>query len=70
MSRKMEEYNDQETDKISKEMLGKEGRIIHLECHFMEEISHHIEKSHGFTLQCKNSILYGVCKECKNKFEE
>ena len=41
------------------------GKIIHLECHFMEEISHHIEESHGFTLQCKNSILYGVCKECK-----
>ena len=40
-------------------------KIIHLECHFMEEISHHIEESHGFTLQCKNSILYGVCKECK-----
>ena len=41
------------------------GKIIHLECHFMEEISHHIEESHGFTLQCKNSILYGICKECK-----
>ena len=41
------------------------GKIIHLECHFMEEISHRIEESHGFTLQCKNSILYGVCKECK-----
>ena len=46
------------------------GKIIHLECHFMEEISHHIEESHGFTLQCKNSILYGVCKECKNRPEE
>ena len=27
VSRKMEEYNDQETDKISKEMLGKEGSL-------------------------------------------
>ena len=41
------------------------GKIIHLECHFMEEISHHIEESHGFTLQCKNSILYGICRDCK-----
>ena len=46
------------------------GKIIHLECHFMEEISHHIEESHGFTLQCKNSILYGVCKECKGSGED
>lgn len=41
------------------------GKIIHLECHFMHEISHHIEEEHGFSLQCKNSILYGVCKECR-----
>ena len=41
------------------------GRIYHL-----EEISHHIEESHGFTLQCKNSILYGVCKECKGSGED
>ena len=46
------------------------GKIIHLECHFMEEISHHIEESHGFTLQCKNSILYGVCKESKASGED
>lgn len=45
------------------------GKIIHLECHFMDEISHHIEEGHGFTLQCKNSILYGVCKECKKRGE-
>ena len=41
------------------------GRIIHLECGFMDEISEHIYKDHGFELQCKNSILYGICKECR-----
>lgn len=40
------------------------GRIIHLECEFMEEIAEHIRKDHGFLLQCKNSILYGKCREC------
>lgn len=40
------------------------GRIIHLECAFMKEISEHIQKDHGFMLQCKDSILYGVCREC------
>lgn len=43
------------------------GRIIHLECAFMAEISGHILEDHGFALQCKNSILYGVCKECKQQ---
>lgn len=41
------------------------GSIIHLECAFMDEISEHISKDHGFALQCKNSILYGTCKNCR-----
>ena len=41
------------------------GCIIHLECAFMDEIAEHILKDHGFTLQCKNSIIYGLCRECR-----
>lgn len=41
------------------------GRIIHLDCHFMEEISAHIAESHEFSLQCQNSVLYGICRKCK-----
>jgi len=41
------------------------GKIIHLECEFMDEISEHILKDHGFKLQCKNSILYGMCSACQ-----
>lgn len=43
------------------------GRIVHLDCAFMEEFAGHIEKDHGFTLQCRNSILYGICGECREK---
>ena len=24
-------------------------------------------KDHGFILQCKNSIIYGLCRECREK---
>lgn len=41
------------------------GGIIHLECAFMNEIAEHVQADHGFTLQCKNSILYGTCKKCR-----
>lgn len=41
------------------------GCIVHLECAFMDEISEHINRDHGFALQCKNSILYGTCKNCR-----
>lgn len=41
------------------------GGILHLECDFMNEISEHILKDHGFLLQCKNSILNGICPKCR-----
>ncbi len=43
------------------------GRIIHLDCTFMDEISNHILNDHGFVLQCRNSILYGTCRACAGK---
>ena len=41
------------------------GQVIHLECHFMHEILEHVENEHGFVMQCKNSIIYGMCNSCK-----
>lgn len=40
------------------------GAIAHLDCSFMKDIKKHVKKDHGFTLQCKNSIIYGLCKDC------
>lgn len=46
------------------------GAIIHLDCGFMDEIAHHIEVEHGFKLQCRNSIIYGVCARCQKLQKE
>ncbi len=43
------------------------GSIIHLDCHFMDEISEHVLMEHGFRIQCRNSIIYGVCDNCARK---
>lgn len=43
------------------------GRVIHLNCGFMEEIKGHMMEHHRFRLQCHNSILYGICSECEEK---
>lgn len=43
------------------------GAILHLDCDFMEEISEHVLKEHGFQIQCKNSIIYGICSDCQGK---
>ncbi|MGP1507876.1 MAG: Fur family transcriptional regulator [Sphaerochaeta sp.] len=45
------------------------GAIIHLDCGFMDEISNHILQEHGFHIQCKNSIVYGLCENCFSEGE-
>ena len=41
------------------------GKIAHLECEFMDEISKHVMEDHGFEIQCKNSVIYGICADCR-----
>ena len=43
------------------------GRIIHLECGFMKEIAEHLERDHGFTVECEGSVILGLCRECAKK---
>lgn len=41
------------------------GRIFHLECKFMSDISRHLMEDHGFFLECQGSVLTGLCEECR-----
>jgi Fur family ferric uptake transcriptional regulator len=41
------------------------GRILHMECEFMEEITRHLYEHHGFLLECSGSVLMGLCSECR-----
>lgn len=41
------------------------GKVEHLECEFMDKIAGHIDKEHGFEIQCRNSVIYGICEKCR-----
>lgn len=43
------------------------GGVKHLDCRFMDEIANHIERNHGFALQCRNSVIYGLCSTCQHR---
>lgn len=43
------------------------GKIKHLDCGFMNEIASHIGKEHGFLIDCRESYLTGLCRECSEK---
>lgn len=43
------------------------GKVIHLDCDFMQEFVEHLKEDHNFDLTCATSILFGLCEECKKK---
>lgn len=45
------------------------GKLIHLECDELSRLEEHILKSHGFKLNSKRTVFYGLCDECRKKEE-
>lgn len=41
------------------------GRIIHMDCGFMSEMSGHIRDSHDFVVDNGKTVLYGLCGDCR-----
>ena len=42
------------------------GKLIHLHCEEIKEISRHLLDHHAFTLDPKRTVLYGLCENCAN----
>ena len=40
------------------------GRLIHLECAMSRELVAHILMDHGFRIDSKKSVLWGMCDKC------
>lgn len=74
-------YKDSHEDKAVYQYVGKHekchehlhlqcvecGKVIHMECDFMNEIMEHLTLHHQFGLQCSKSILYGMCNSCRDE---
>ena len=43
------------------------GRIIHMDCAFMNEFEKHISEHHGFKVDNARTVIYGLCGECAAK---
>ena len=40
------------------------GKVMHLDCSFMDELRKHVMAEHHFKLQCSGDLLHGLCEEC------
>ncbi|MBO4979356.1 MAG: transcriptional repressor [Clostridia bacterium] len=45
------------------------GRLIHLHCDLAGELVSHISAEHGFRIDSKGSVLYGLCRSCAGEGE-
>lgn len=40
------------------------GKVSHTHCHEMESLLSHMASEHGFKINEKKTVLYGVCEKC------
>ncbi len=43
------------------------GKLIHMDCTFMADLSRHIEQSHSFYVDIGKTVIYGICGECRER---
>ncbi len=46
------------------------GRLLHVNCEYLDRVAEHILEHHGFVLNEEKTVLYGVCVECRTKKED
>lgn len=40
------------------------GKIIHVSCEDVKALQEHFMKEHGFTIDLKRTVFYGLCSDC------
>ena len=43
------------------------GRLIHLDCDFLQDMEKHIWNHHSFKISSGRTVIYGTCEECLEK---
>ena len=46
------------------------GRLIHVECDYLNELAEHVLDHHHFTIDPTKTVLYGMCEACMQKQSE
>ena len=43
------------------------GKLIHLDCEHLSELTRHIEEEHGFEIDYSQTVFYGRCSDCSEE---
>lgn len=41
------------------------NKLIHLNCDFNKQVLDYINSEYGFEVDCKQTVIYGLCEDCK-----
>jgi len=41
------------------------GRLIHMDCHELQDIREHLLEHHGFAWNAGKTVFYGICDQCR-----
>ncbi len=60
-------YNNcNDTDHIHM-MCSKCGKLFHADCKFIKSLEEHFMSEHDFSLDRSKTVIYGLCKDCRNQ---
>lgn len=45
------------------------GKLVHLKCDHLREVSGHLEEEHHFSVDMEKTQFYGLCAECRKGSE-
>lgn len=45
------------------------GEVCHTHCHELASLFSHMAAAHGFAVDGKKTVLYGICEKCREKGE-
>ena len=40
------------------------GDLIHMDCSIMSEFADHFKTHHDFVIDCRKTVIYGLCSKC------
>lgn len=46
------------------------GRILHLDCSYLQPLYEHLEQEHHFTVDRRRMLFTGLCADCRAKEEQ
>ncbi|MBP9989022.1 MAG: transcriptional repressor [Ruminococcus sp.] len=46
------------------------GKLIHMECEYLDEVASHVLSHHGFVVSPEKTVLYGICRQCRGTDDE